>query len=196
MNDFFKAVEWLDLERKVPDKLKTLCRLCYNYTKKREYVVSILPFISGNEVAMVQEYVISILEEYIKIIREKIIEKDKLALVVNDLKTINSSFFGTADKDDKERRPKGLDDRFNNYVKNQNPEVSVPLFLATFDSFISSRIYNSLMETHKKNSDIFINNFCIDSINKSGIIEVKIAEKPSEDSDIPGLELVKEKKGK
>jgi hypothetical protein len=122
-------------------------------------------FISGYDIKEVQDLSFRILSEYIKLIRTGISDEETLDKIREDIQFSLSNFVevdrrGTL-------RMKDLIKEWTGAVRDKNLDYFLPVFITPIITFLHSRIYDSLIETHNLTQRKFLSAFVMSTSKKA-----------------------------
>jgi len=159
-----KGSDWLKIKLRVPDNYRLICELCFRFEKIRMRFEKINFQVAGSDILSFQEVGHRILAEYLALARNANVEEKTIEDIKNDMGSTLSLFL----------TPKGelrdLTGKFDDYKSSEMRGFFVSQLISPFQSFINSRVYDSLKEIIEKVEGDFTRKFIIWSCGKSGIM--------------------------
>lgn len=138
-----KPHNWIQLLHVVPEELKQLVSLCYEYeelNKEQEGIKEI----TGTDIGNLQILIQSILTEYMKIVSKDEADEKVLKTLKTDIVTTLSNWFDT------KGNIKDLSQDFLASMERRQLHFHLPLFTTPATGFTHSRIYWSLIEAYRQ----------------------------------------------
>jgi len=175
-----------------PIYLKGLLKLCRNFIDQSEYIRNQGEYIMPSDIGRLFELGYVILEEYLGLVNQmKSNEKELMDHIRNDVFSTFSQFYNKSGKGDVTR----VD--WYKIIGSDNSEAMAQQVISSIKSFIESRIYLPLIQTHKKlmAEEMFLNQMITISVRKEHFFP-DLAKKPGDIDALLGGDDDKEHKKK